>query len=697
MFEQNPKFDLVSLCKLASSYLGEEGREIGIAGFQRNAVWREPRIEDLWDSLLCRFPIGSILLASYSDFSDVGFKRIQINRAAPYTDTLVDDRGVDYIVVDGQQRLNAIALGFLPFEPQTAARLWVSLNVPSSEKSRVFDFFLCTRENPFGWGLDKDARRKALESIKKEGFDDNDLRLEETYPYRASLAVPFVEFCQVLQKTTEWAAARELLMQAETIHVTGPAFDRIRAELDKQKTPPPAFGRLVRAIQSVVMEDGYHIPVILIQKEGDLITPERLGKLFERVNINGEVPPQAELFFSALKLRSPQINNYVAEIFNDPELGRILRPVDLILIALRMLDPNIVELQLKQFERQTRDNHARMLELMEPSEGQKSTFNRCLHQVYHVLHHNGESGDIGLPRQMIAGLRPRVWQTLGWWVHENLTQVTSEGISAVTRLDFIRYAVLDSMGYFVANLHGGRHNPRKYTGGHEFDTLPIQVLRDLENFSTQAIWRAIQKKVSAESLQARIPTPDEFARLIRPPEAPNLPNYAGVSGEHVFLQYAQREALRRWEGKDLDVDHIVPSTWFYFRAGKYGINSFWKVADVPYWHRHQVMNSVGNKRYWPESLNCSNKDVPPEQKYIVSNLDLVTDKYHQQNGFFSAAEILAASAIPLEDAYQWANLSNPEDTRVWTTNRYIQFKQVVDQRRIRMYAELYQCLHLEQL
>jgi len=81
------------------------------------------------------------------------------------------------------------------------------------------------------------------------------------------------------------------------------------------------------------------------------MTAEKLGKLFERVNIGGDVPPQPELFFSALKLRYPQINNYVAEIYNSPDIGQLLKPTDIILTALRLVDPQITSLQLDRFER----------------------------------------------------------------------------------------------------------------------------------------------------------------------------------------------------------------------------------------------------------------------------------------------------------------------------------------------------------
>lgn len=697
MFPDQSKFSLIPLRYLARSYLGEECDRIGMAGFQRSAVWRESRVEDLWDSLLCRFPIGSILVASYHDFSDVEYKKVQINRSAAYPDILVDEAGVDYIVVDGQQRLNAIALGFLSFSSDAPARLWINLNGPVNPKVRLFDFHLCTRDNPFGRDLEKEAVREAMVSIQKEGFDDSELHLNETYPYRGRLAVPFFEFCQVVQETSDGGTIRSWLMDAGFVNLTGPAFTQVRSNLEKKADPPAYFERLVQAIHFVVIADRYFLPAILIQKEGNLITPERLGKLFERVNINGEVPPQAELFFSALKLRSPQINNYVSEIYKDPVIGRILRSVDLLLIALRMINPDITELRLDQFERYSRDYHSQLLALMESGVGQHSLFHECIRLAYRVLHHNGQPGDIGLPRQLIAGLRPRIWQTLAWWACQNIDSIRAHGISPDIRLDWIRYAILDAMNYFVSNPRSGQLNPRAYTNTHDFDAIPIRSIRSLGNFSIQAIWQAIQEKVDRESRQARIQPPAEFAGWIRPHEAPDRPNYTGLSAEHILLQFAQRDAMQQWEGMDLDIDHIVPGVWFNFRAGKYGIDSFWKVAGVEYWLRHQIMNSIGNKRYLPEALNHSNKDTPPERKYIECDIGQLVDELHRHYGFGVAGDILAPSAINPMDAGEWVGLSHLRDSRIWDTERFRRFKTVVDQRRITMYAELFYTINLEQL
>ena len=54
--------------------------------------------------------------------------------------TLIGENGDGYIVVDGQQRLNAISLGYLPFQPSATARLWIDLADPKDPVQRQYDF-----------------------------------------------------------------------------------------------------------------------------------------------------------------------------------------------------------------------------------------------------------------------------------------------------------------------------------------------------------------------------------------------------------------------------------------------------------------------------------------------------------------------------------------------------------------------------
>ena len=64
--------------------------EVTIPALQRGLVWKPRQVELLWDSILRGFPIGSFLLS----------------------DIVNNDGSGKYYLMDGQQRYNAISIGF---------------------------------------------------------------------------------------------------------------------------------------------------------------------------------------------------------------------------------------------------------------------------------------------------------------------------------------------------------------------------------------------------------------------------------------------------------------------------------------------------------------------------------------------------------------------------------------------------------
>lgn len=689
LFTTDNPFALVTLPDLASKYLGEEDDAISLAGFQRNAVWREKKVQALWDSLLCRFPIGSLLLARYGDFSEVGSRPPQLTRSGSNTDTVMDDSGATYIVVDGQQRLNAIALGFAAFKPGDAARLWVDLAVPRNPEQALFDFYLCTYDHPFGPGLTKDQRRVALYALGKDGLDLDSMPLQETYPVGAVVPVPVVSLCAWL-KDREWPDLYHQLTNGEI-----PACDSKTQEILRRKyraalNPAEPPGQLLAALRAVVVDGQYRVPVILVEKQGDLMTPARLGKLFERVNTSGEVPPQADMFYSALKLRAPQVNNYVAAVYNEESIGRLLRPTDIVLNAIRLVNPQTTSLSLPNFKQFIENHFEEMLELLKKPEGGQSRFQRSLSHVYQALHHTGQPGDIGMPRQLLSRLRGRVWQTATYWVHQNFEQVEAQGgVNPANRLALLQYAMLDLMNLFVEY----RRSISSYVGHAFFATL-VSPLVQKGNFPAQAFYEAVRQKTRQDGWNIYFPTPNTYFDHLQNRFENRIP-WVALNNEMALLVYAQRDYLEKWETLELDNDHILPQSWMYFRQGRTSASHFWRVEGIPNNYRGTVIHYHGNRRYWPGSLNRSYRDRALASKYIQGGSpDQATDTWHQEHELPTVGAVLAASFIPAERAADWAALAEPGQPNIWTTERFMRFKQLTDERRWRIYQHVFQTLNL---
>lgn len=120
---------------------------------QRSAVWRPAQVLGLWDSLLGNLPIGMFYL-----LEEDREREVVVNNKV----WVIKQRGYD--LLDGQQRLRALALGAGdPFGEKRC--LWVRF------RSDDYELRLTSRAQPFGYDkagkkLNSVERRTARESIE---------------------------------------------------------------------------------------------------------------------------------------------------------------------------------------------------------------------------------------------------------------------------------------------------------------------------------------------------------------------------------------------------------------------------------------------------------------------------------------------------------------------------------------------------
>lgn len=145
-----------------------------LPSLQRGAVWKPHQIELLWDSILRGFPVGSLVvshkLANQTSRSgaNAGTRQAWL------------DGDITHHLLDGQQRCNAIALGFLdPFAPSQYVSgnppppkpiLWLDLQ-PNPKRfagnsSRSFIARVCTVAHPWGYGVDDNAGRLSTADVR---------------------------------------------------------------------------------------------------------------------------------------------------------------------------------------------------------------------------------------------------------------------------------------------------------------------------------------------------------------------------------------------------------------------------------------------------------------------------------------------------------------------------------------------------
>lgn len=161
--------------------------KVAVPTLQRGLVWQPQQIELLWDSIFRGFPIGSLVLCP----KIAGQARLQ-------------DRAVTHHLLDGQQRCDAIRLGFRDLYsaesiPAGESVLWIDLNPELDPHStRSFLFRLTNTAHPWGYASNDAATplralemRKALSLV---GVKTTDAGYERPQPYQLS---PYQSKCPI--------------------------------------------------------------------------------------------------------------------------------------------------------------------------------------------------------------------------------------------------------------------------------------------------------------------------------------------------------------------------------------------------------------------------------------------------------------------------------------------------------------------
>lgn len=147
----------------------------GLPSLQRGAVWRPNQVELLWDSVLRGFPIGALVacrrLPTAQQHTRTGAVAAGMGGPLPWA----QDQYTHHLL-DGQQRANAVALGYLdPFvardgQAQTKTILWLDLD-PSQPKdqfpaasTRHHLLRVTTEAHPWGFRVSDDKEPQRLSS-----------------------------------------------------------------------------------------------------------------------------------------------------------------------------------------------------------------------------------------------------------------------------------------------------------------------------------------------------------------------------------------------------------------------------------------------------------------------------------------------------------------------------------------------------
>ena len=310
--------------EIAEAYQSEK---LFVPPIQRGLVWNAARIEILWDSLMRQIPIGALSV-----------------RASTNTPSRYD-------ILDGQQRINAIALG-LPQSSQANnpqhAILWLDLcpKVTDLEQSngtwgktaRKFFFRVTTAAHPWGYKLSDNEtsnkylsageQREIVEHLsehynwKKQFIADRPSPIE-LWPKDALLPVPFpilYDFC----KKTKASSFSDFQKWCQTEFSTNPP--NWYQSFSKQGAVAPSQEHWVSIISAI-----RKLSETAILAVNANIDESDIGLYFKRMNKAGIEPSNEEINYSLLKSIASSLKQL--DDFAEEKAG--ILPAQLASIALR--------------------------------------------------------------------------------------------------------------------------------------------------------------------------------------------------------------------------------------------------------------------------------------------------------------------------------------------------------------------------
>lgn len=627
--------------------LQSSGIRASVPTLQRGLIWTPQQVEMLWDSILRGFPIGCLVVCDPSTEQENSGRK-DINRH----------------LLDGQQRCNAIALGYHdPFaiEPgilrgnRSRNILWLDLATGTkfpAGSTRQFLTRVTTAAHPWGYRTDDKAGRlehskivSILRSHCPESLEQERPKrplTTELYPVEAEAPIPMSwllleimdggnlrspkEFWNAVESrlnaaTSKWAKAANAFLAKPT------SEDRKNwlylALCVAERTEVVALSAPKNLIAESTGETDSH---------GD-DAPDGISNiehLFHRLNSQGTTLQGEELAYSMIKAYWPEIAGVV---------GRMEKPrvpeARLVLLGVRAALTAADSLHLR---RSVSVSALRRIARDRDCEDYKKLASFFL-----------SSGD----RFYNAAMRVEVWLAAG--LPAVLVSSIARGSQDVYLLllvlaDQCQTGISEENEEWVDQLPGLATLLHWFCAGNNQIKVADLIFNECRATISTAGFRAALSAAVNASLLPVIPNPDQIAEFLKiEPHKPEhwhfwiehpepeiqqerakqwWPVLPTIVSQKEMLLYAQRDYLNRtfpdydpadknlWaeHNRPWDFDHLHAHAYFYYNQGK--LRSFCRSWG----------NSIGNFRAWPFELNRSDQTRTLNDK-IGDHPDFARDSF----------------------------------------------------------------------
>jgi hypothetical protein len=411
--------DTFSLQDIANWQLDSENSNVELPSIQRGFVWKPKQVEDLWDSLLRGYPIGSFLFSKTSN---------------------------KLHLMDGQQRATSIFLGhFNPYNTKDATKawslkgelpiVWLDLKPTVKPATSKYLFRLTTRSHPWGYQANKNEtklsvsdRRKALELFKQHPENTGgytSFKNTTTFPFDAAHPIPFA-FLLESKNTDEVIEMVEKHLPDYFATLRGDFKDKtefislLKTELKQELQD--LFDNVKQInqlkIKSNIIEDR------VLQEENKTENPT----LFVRINSSGTTLTGDDLIYSIYKAIFPEAKTLMENIGLD-----FIAPTQVLSLASRIvasgLDNNnfIKKINVRDFQRRIKnDNFKEGLRILFESQQLKKLFQQAI-EILSCKDNDLFDGQV--PPVIIKQLIKRnqdLFLFLVYWLHINKIELTDQ-------------------------------------------------------------------------------------------------------------------------------------------------------------------------------------------------------------------------------------------------------------------------------
>jgi len=410
--------DTFSLQQIANWQLNLFESLVELPTIQRGFVWKPKQVEDLWDSLLRGYPIGSFL------FSQTGQK---------------------LYLMDGQQRATSIFLGYFnPFNSKNAKKawaikgelpvVWIDIKPEAKPVNSKFLIRIVTRSHPWGYQATKNDvklsvadRNKALNLFKQHPENNTgytSFKNLTVFPYDCSFPLPLSFFIESANMEEVIDKAERYL--PEYISTKNGGFENknsfiklLKTDLSKELTD---IFEVVKRTDKLIIKSNI-IDNRVLNEENDTENPV----LFVRINSAGTTLSGDDLIYSIYKSLFPEARNLIENIgLNFILPTQVLSLVSRIVASDMENNKFVKKMNVREFQRRIKNEEFKtgLKTLIETKEIEK-LFALAI-EILSCKHNSMFEGEIPpvILKQLIRKNQGELFLFFVYWLHTNKIELT---------------------------------------------------------------------------------------------------------------------------------------------------------------------------------------------------------------------------------------------------------------------------------